>query len=186
MKIGTYALAGAVALTVVGCTSKEAPPPAPASAPAPVAEKKAEATLAAKSGSGASGTVEFVEKDGEVTMTVHVSGLSEGEHAIHLHENGDCSAADASSAGGHWNPTGAQHGKWGVDGFHHGDIGNLTADADGHAMLTFSTDLWSIGGDPGTDVVGKAVVVHEKVDDFTSQPSGNAGARVACGVIEAK
>jgi Cu-Zn family superoxide dismutase len=143
------------------------------------------APLEARSGSALKGEAHFTAKDGKVRMKIHVAGLAPGSsHAIHLHEKGDCSAPDATSAGGHWNPTGAPHGRWGDDAkFHHGDIGNLVANDKGEADLDFATDLWSIGGDPGTDVVGKSVVIHEKVDDFTTQPTGAAGARIGCGVI---
>ena len=114
-------------------------------------------------------------------------GLDEGEHAIHLHEKADCSSADGTSTGGHWNPTYEQHGKWGSeDGYHKGDIGNFTADADGNATVEFMTDEWCIGcGDDTKDILGKAVIVHQGVDDYTSQPSGAAGARIACtGIIQ--
>jgi Cu-Zn family superoxide dismutase len=155
--------------------------------PAAVAKDgpKARAVIEPRSGSAIEGKVEFEIEDGEVEMEVRVKGLVPGSsHAIHLHEKGDCSAPDATSAGGHWNPTGSPHGKWGHDaGFHHGDIGNLVANDKGEARLEFKTPLWTIGGDPGTDVVGKSVVIHEKVDDFTTQPTGAAGARIGCGVV---
>jgi superoxide dismutase, Cu-Zn family len=142
------------------------------------------AKLEPRSGSKVSGTATFTERDGRVTMTIKVKGLTPGAHAIHLHEVGDCSAPDASSAGGHWNPTGEKHGRWMHAPFHHGDIGNLAANKKGKAELTFESELWTIdGGKPG-DVVGHSVVIHEKQDDFATQPTGNAGARVACGVIE--
>ena len=121
-----------------------------------------------------------------ITMTVTVTGLTPGSHAIHLHEKGDCSDAEAKSAGAHWNPTNAQHGRWGEGSFHRGDIGNLVANAAGEATLTFATDLWTIGGDAGTDVIGRSVVIHDKADDFTTQPTGNAGGRIGCGVIRGR
>jgi Cu-Zn family superoxide dismutase len=147
--------------------------------------KPADATakLESKSDSKAMGTATFKVEGGKVHMKVEMTGLTPGEHAIHIHEKGDCSAPDASSAGGHWNPSGENHGKWGVAPFHHGDIGNLKADANGKATLSFSTDLWTVGDGKPSDIVGKAVVVHLKEDDFKTQPSGNAGGRVACGVI---
>lgn len=151
--------------------------------PASSAAAKAAAKLESRSGSSVSGKAVFHAKDGKVTMEIEVEGLTPGEHAVHLHEKGDCSAPDATSAGGHWNPTAEAHGKWGTAPYHHGDIGNLVAGADGKAKLEFSTDLWSIGGDPAHDVVGHAVIVHAGVDDFKTQPTGNAGGRVACGVI---
>lgn len=144
-------------------------------------------SMEAKNDSGVDGTVTFREEDGTVKMTADLSGLSEGEHAIHIHETADCSAADGSSAGGHWNPTHEQHGKWGAEaGYHRGDIGNFTADADGNATVEFSTDMWCLGcDDEKKNLMGKAVIVHEGADDFTSQPSGAAGSRVSCvGLIE--
>ena len=156
-----------------------------AAAPATFAKSdKAVAVLEARSDSAVKGKVTFVQKDGKTHMTVEVEGLTPGSHAIHLHEKGDCSAPDAASAGGHWNPSAENHGKWGHDPFHHGDIGNLTADAKGKATLTFETDLWTVGDGKPSDVVGRSVIVHAKDDDFTTQPTGNAGGRVACGVIQ--
>src|SRR5699024_2140913 len=107
------------------------------------------------------------------------------QQAIHLHEKGDCSADDATSAGGHWNPMNEEHGKWdSKDGYHKGDIGNLKVDQDGKASITFETDQWCIDcDDKAKNIVGKAVVVHEGADDFKTQPTGDAGGRVGCGVI---
>lgn len=140
-----------------------------------------------KSDSAVEGEVSFMEEDGEVKMVAMLSGLSEGEHAIHIHQTADCSSADGKSTGGHWNPTNEPHGKWGADeGYHKGDIGNFTADAEGNAQVEFSTDQWCIGcDDDNMNIVGKAVIVHQGIDDFTSQPSGDAGARVSCtGIIQ--
>jgi len=140
-----------------------------------------------KSDSNVMGEVVFTEENGTVMMKATLSGLSPGEHAIHIHEKADCSSDDGKSSGGHWNPTHEPHGKWGVtEGYHKGDIGNFTANADGNAVVEFSTDQWCIGcEDVNMNILGKAVIVHQGVDDFTSQPSGAAGARVSCtGIIE--
>jgi Cu-Zn family superoxide dismutase len=140
-----------------------------------------------KSDSNVQGEVVFTEENGMVMMKATLSGLSPGEHAIHIHEKADCSSDDGTSSGGHWNPTHEPHGKWGMaEGFHKGDIGNFTADADGNAVVEFSTDQWCIGcEDENMNILGKAVIVHQGVDDFTSQPSGAAGARVSCtGIIQ--
>jgi Cu-Zn family superoxide dismutase len=138
----------------------------------------------AKSDSKVSGTASFTEKNGKVTFVAKLAGLKPGVHAIHIHEKSDCSAADGSSAGGHWNPTFKKHGKWGVGEYHKGDIGNFTADANGNGTITMTTDEWNIGsGDPTKDILGKGLIVHQGTDDFVSQPSGNAGARVACSAI---
>lgn len=143
--------------------------------------------LQAKSETNVTGKVVFTEENGIVNMLVTVSGLEPGEHAIHLHETADCSSPDGSSAGGHWNPTSQPHGTWGSEiGYHKGDIGNFTADADGNATVEFSTDQWCIGCDDDTkNIIGKGVIIHAGEDDLTSQPSGAAGARVSCaGIIE--
>lgn len=140
-----------------------------------------------KSDSNVEGDVVFTEENGMVMMKATLSGLSAGEHAIHIHEKADCSSDDGKSSGGHWNPTHEPHGKWGAaEGYHKGDIGNFTADADGNAVVEFSTDQWCIGcEDANKNILGKAVIVHQGVDDFTSQPSGAAGARVSCtGIIK--
>ncbi|HLV14873.1 MAG TPA: superoxide dismutase family protein [Xanthomarina sp.] len=147
--------------------------------------KKVKISLEPKSDSKVSGSAVFTEKDGQVTMVAVFEGLSEGTHAIHLHEKADCSAADGTSSGGHWNPTNEPHGKWGdAKGYHKGDIGNMEADANGNATISFSTDQWCIGcGDPNKDILNKAVIVHDSADDFKSQPTGNAGGRVSCGGV---
>ncbi|MDX1364569.1 superoxide dismutase family protein [Arenibacter latericius] len=140
-----------------------------------------------KSDSNVTGDVTFTEENGTVRMQATLTGLTPGEHAIHIHEKADCSAADGTSTGGHWNPTFQQHGKWGDEaGYHRGDIGNITADEDGNATLDFSTDEWCLGCDDETkNVIGKAVIVHQGVDDFVTQPTGAAGGRVSCtGIIE--
>ncbi len=148
-------------------------------------ENKVQVTLESKSGSSVSGSAVFTQEDNVVKMVVVVDGLSEGTHAIHLHEKADCSSADGTSAGGHWNPTNQPHGKWGSpDGFHLGDIGNLNANANGKATITMTTDKWCIGcGDTNKDILGKAIIVHQGTDDFKTQPTGDAGGRVSCGGI---
>ncbi|WP_298311937.1 superoxide dismutase family protein [uncultured Aquimarina sp.] len=142
-------------------------------------------SLTPKSDSEVSGNVTFTEEGGMVTMVAYLSGLSEGEHAIHIHEKADCSSADGKSTGGHWNPTMEPHGKWGAsEGYHKGDIGNFNSSADGKGSITFATNEWCIGcGDEKKDIVGKAIIVHQGIDDYKSQPSGAAGSRVSCGGI---
>ena len=150
-------------------------------------EKKLQFSLEAKSGSKTSGTVTLSEKEGYVTLEAHINGLDEGIHAIHIHEKADCSSDNGKSAGGHWNPTFQAHGAWGnANGFHRGDIGNFTADSNGHGMIKFKTDLWCLGCDEKEkNLIGKAIIVHQGEDDLTSQPSGAAGARVSCaGIIQ--
>lgn len=142
--------------------------------------------LESKSGSDLSGTVTFTEENGEVKMDAEINGLAEGKHAIHIHQKADCSSDDGKSAGGHWNPTKEKHGKWGdAEGYHKGDIGNFEVDANGKGTISMTTDEWCIDcDDDNKNIVGKAVIIHDGVDDFTSQPSGAAGTRVGCGVIE--
>ena len=143
-------------------------------------------TLEPKSGSNVTGTATFTEKNGFVTFEAKMSGLKPGIHAIHIHEKADCSAVDAASAGGHWNPLHVKHGKW-TDAEHHkGDIGNFTADENGNGSISLKTDEWCIGcGDVNKDILNKGLIVHANPDDFTTQPTGNAGGRVACsGIIK--
>jgi Cu-Zn family superoxide dismutase len=131
------------------------------------------------------GTVRFeTEADGEVKMKLDLTIPAKANQsvAVHIHEHGDCGDT-AHHAGGHWNPTNAQHGKWGSASFHIGDIGNVTLDAGGKGSLELETRLWSIGGDAQKDILNKTIIVHGGTDDYTSQPSGNSGTRIACGVI---
>ena len=147
----------------------------------------ATANLQSKPGGTAGGTLMFEVADGGVRMTGGLTGLDpDATHAMHIHETGDCSAPDFSSAGGHFNPDDAPHGDRAGAGPHHaGDMPNQVADAAGNSRVDRVLDDVTIGGGGADDVVGKAVVVHEKADDYTTQPSGDAGGRIACGVIEA-
>jgi len=149
--------------------------------------KKITFDMEPKSGSTVKGTVEFSQMGDQVMMMAYLSGLTPGEHAIHLHETADCSSDDGKSTGGHWNPTYEPHGQWGSEkGYHKGDIGNFTVDADGNATIHFMTDQWCMDcDDPSKNIIGKAVIVHQGIDDLVSQPSGAAGARVSCtGIIQ--
>ena len=157
-----YALAGA-ALLLASCTTTKS------------------YRINSKSGTNTQGTVKFTQKGKNVEMDINAYELKPGTHAIHIHEKGDCSATDGSSAGGHWNPGGHDHGKWGNDHFHMGDIGNLQANKEGYARLVFNTDKWCIGcKDESKNIIGKTIIIHEKADDFKTQPTGNAGGRVGC------
>lgn len=135
------------------------------------------------------GTVSFaVDKDDDgIEVQVKLSGLSPGEHGFHIHMKGDCSAADGSSAGGHFNPTDVAHGAPDADVHHVGDLGNIEADADGKVDTTVTLRGATIAQAPTTpndrSVIGRAVIVHSGADDLKSQPSGDAGKPVACGVI---
>ena len=147
--------------------------------------KWAEAKIESKSKSLVSGKAVFSEKNGKVQIEISLSGAESRPTAVHLHSVGDCSAEDATSSGGHWNPTQENHGKWGDPPFHSGDIGNIKVDESGKGKLTLidQYNRWSIGGPPETNVIGRAVVVHQGMDDMTSQPSGAAGKRTGCGPI---
>ena len=145
--------------------------------------KQAIATIGSASDSSVTGMATFTQNGDQITLTIEIQGASPGIHAVHIHASGDCSAPDGTSAGGHWNPTDVAHGKWGVGEFHLGDIGNITVGEDGTGSIELTTDLWEIGTGSDVDVVGKGIIVHAGADDFTSQPSGNAGARIGCGAI---
>lgn len=142
------------------------------------------ATLEPSEGYDTAGTVAFIETDtgAGIRIIARIRNVTDGSHGFHVHENGDCSAADASSAGDHLNPGDQPHGGRGSDQRHVGDLGNIVADGNGMAMLDIQDDVISLEGP--NSIIGKAVVVHSEQDDLNSQPSGNAGERVACGVIE--
>jgi Cu-Zn family superoxide dismutase len=132
-----------------------------------------------------SGSAEFdAEAGGKVKMKLHLSVPAKANKsvAVHIHANGDCGDM-GKAAGGHWNPTNVDHGKWGNAPFHSGDIGNVKLDMNGNGDMELETDLWSLGGDAKTNILNKAIIVHGGEDDFVSQPSGNAGTRIGCGVI---
>ncbi len=145
--------------------------------------KQAIATIGSASGSSVTGMATFTQNGDQITLTIEIQNASPGIHAVHIHENGDCSSPDGKSAGGHWNPTGVAHGKWGEGEFHLGDLGNITVGEDGTGGIELTTSLWEIGTGSDIDVVGRGIVVHAGADDFTSQPSGDAGARIGCGAI---
>ncbi|KTF33636.1 superoxide dismutase family protein [Xanthomonas vesicatoria] len=174
------------ALALAACSSTPPPPPPPPAARVVPARpvQQAEVALASASGSLVSGRVVLVPALQGIRITGTVGGLRPGGVAgFHVHERGDCSATDASSAGGHFNPTGTSHGRAG-SGIHHlGDMDNLRADAEGVAHLDMILSGISLGDGAPSDVIGKALIVHADADDYRSQPSGNAGARLACGVI---
>lgn len=146
---------------------------------------QATAELQPTEGNTATGTVSFEEIDGRVRIEAHVSGLEPGTHGFHIHETGDCSAPDATSAGGHFNPDQTQHGSPEDDVHHAGDLGNLEADEEGNAHLELEVDFITLS-EGAHSVMGKAVIVHAGPDDLKTQPTGNAGARLACGVIRSK
>ena len=131
------------------------------------------------------GVAKFVEENGLVTLVVKLRDADSESLAIHIHEYGNCNSVDGKSAGGHWNPTNEDHGKWGVPPFHSGDIGNINIDENSTANFELK-DLfkrWSISNPGKSNIIGRAIIVHSGVDDYISQPSGAAGSRIGCGVI---
>ena len=145
--------------------------------------QSATATLAPTSGNTAAGTVTFAEKkDGSVQVTVRLTGVPPGVHGFHVHDKGDC-GDNGNAAGGHFNPMSAPHGAPSDASHHAGDFGNVEADASG--SVNESRTLWGITVAPGTtSVVGHAVILHANADDLKTQPTGNAGGRIACGVVQ--
>lgn len=148
------------------------------------AELRAQAQLEPRSGSQVSGKVTFTQVGDRLRIEATVSGLTPGEHGFHIHESGDCSAPDAMSAKGHFNPHGKPHGHHGSPERHAGDLSNLKADASGHAHLVVESNLLTLRAGP-TNIIGRSVVVHADPDDYRSQPAGSSGKRVACGTIQA-
>jgi Cu-Zn family superoxide dismutase len=143
--------------------------------------QKAVVVLSPASGSSVAGTITFVKSGEGVKITGEISGLTPGKHGFHVHEFGDCSDPKAASAGGHFNPDSHQHGAPDASDRHAGDLGNIEADASGKAHVDVTDKSMKLSGDKG--VIGHAVIVHEKADDLKTQPTGDAGGRLACGVI---
>ncbi|HEX7812369.1 MAG TPA: superoxide dismutase family protein [Burkholderiales bacterium] len=142
------------------------------------------AVLEPTQGNAARGAVDFVRKGGLVLVTANLSGLAPNStHGIHIHENGDCTARDGSSAGAHFNPSASDHGGSTGSRRHGGDLGNLTADENGNVMATVEVDGGIAFGNGTDSIIGRGLVVHANADDLKSQPAGNSGGRIACGII---
>ena len=150
------------------------------------AQLTATATVEPRSGSTVAGTVRFTEAAGRVRAHVELAGLApNSEHGFHVHDKGDCSAPDAASAGGHFNPGGTAHGRAGATPHHAGDLPSLRTDAAGKVRADL--ELAGVTLAPGpSSIVGRSVLVHRDPDDYTTQPSGNSGPRIACGVIASR
>ena len=130
------------------------------------------------------GVLTLVDAGAAIAVTGTLRGLTPGVHGVHLHTLGRCDAPDFVSAGAHWSPTPKQHGRANPDGPHHGDLMNLTVGADSSVVVTMSTPAGSLRGEhPLLDADGAAIVIHATTDDDKTAPSGNSGARVACGVV---
>ncbi len=170
-KAGAIALAAA---TLVGCAAN-----------APGGGPRAAAQLEPTRGNTTSGRIEFVQQGDRVLVSGTLSGLKPGaEHGFHVHEKGDCSAVDAMSAGGHFNPLGKPHAH-ATSERHAGDLPSVRADANGNALYQAELDIVTVTSGP-TSVVGKGLIVHRDPDDDRTQPTGNSGPRIACGVIRAE
>lgn len=142
---------------------------------------RAVAVLRPTKGNSVRGIVTFTKDKGGIRVVADLEGLTPGNHGFHIHEYGDCSAPDGTSAGGHFNPEGKPHGAPTSKNRHVGDLGNITANAEGKAHYDWTDPVISFAGT--RSVVGRAIIVHAGEDDLKSQPTGNAGPRIACGVI---
>lgn len=197
MKSTLIATALLLPLLLVGCDAGNPAPPAPPPAPAepaapppppppapPAVPVTAHVTLAPTEGNSASGHLMLSATDAGVRISGAISGVeADGTHAFHIHETGDCSAPDATSAGPHFNPHAQPHGHPGEGEHHVGDMLNLVADADGVLQVDRVATGATLGDGGATDVLGRAIILHAAADDYQSQPAGDAGARIACGVI---
>jgi Cu-Zn family superoxide dismutase len=144
----------------------------------------ATAKLEPTKGNKASGTATFTQEGGKVRLVANVSGLNPGQqHGFHVHEAGDCSSGDGMSTKGHFNPANKQHAHFSTAERHTGDMPALQADADGNAKLDTTLDLMTVEPGPNS-IVGRGLIVHAAPDDYKTQPTGNAGARIACAVIQ--
>jgi superoxide dismutase, Cu-Zn family len=206
MKTGTLFTGIVLGLSVAACAAQPAEPPvapdattpgpveppppaasaAPAAepaAPAPAPLKSVDVVFEAKSGSKLAGKAVLTETEGGVHVVMTLEGVDPGEHGTHVHEKGDCSAADGASAGGHFNPQSKDHGLPGAEKRHLGDLGNIIIGKDGKGSLDITAPGANLKAGDATSFIGRAIIVHAKKDDG-GQPTGNAGGRIGCGVIK--
>lgn len=190
-------LVAGTALTISACGREaDSEPPVPGLPPAPPASSLpagngnatapgATVALMPTEGHRAVGRLVLVAEETGTRVRGEITGLTpHGEHGFHVHETGDCTAADAASAGEHLNPAHQPHGNPATGPHHAGDMLNLRADGAGTAAVDVVLARLTVGGGPDTNVIGKAVIVHADADDYSTQPAGNSGARIACGVVE--
>ena len=150
----------------------------------PATGPQASAALAPTTGNTASGTVHFVQLGDRVQVKGEIQGLKpNAEHGFHVHEKGDCSSGDGMSTGGHFNPGATPHGAHGKGAHHAGDLPSLRANASGVATFSFESNTIAVGSG-ANDIIGRGLIVHRDADDYTTQPTGNAGPRLACAVIQ--
>ncbi|TDQ11452.1 superoxide dismutase family protein [Pedobacter metabolipauper] len=148
----------------------------------------AEAKLTSTADNKEMGTAKFYQQEnGNIAMELEITYTARADSsvAVHFHEHGDCGNMGENTHG-HWNPTKEAHGKWGSDAYHSGDIGNIQLDSKGHAVFVLMSDRWSIKDGDIKNIIGRGIIVHGGVDDYTTQPTGNSGPRIGCGVIEKK
>jgi Cu-Zn family superoxide dismutase len=184
-------------LVLVGCGGKEEAAEPAAAEPEAMAEPMATeaesaslhamAALQSKEGFTVSGSLHFEQSadGGPVTIVAEIQGAPAGSRGLHIHEAGDCSSADFKSAGGHFNPAGVAHAGPADAERHSGDLGNIEIGEDGSGTLTLTSDIVTLTAGEPTSIVGLGVILHEGTDDLVSQPTGDAGGRIGCGVIEA-
>ena len=175
MRFGLTLAAAAAVITLAGCSSNTTNP----------AKPQAAAELEATRNNDTKGTVRFMQTAANtVLVTGQITGLKPNkEHGFHIHDKGDCSSGDGLSAGGHFNPTQQKHGKFDQAAHHTGDLPSLRSDAAGNARIDYVSRSIALDGG-ATSVVGRGLIVHKDPDDYTTQPTGNSGARLACAVIE--
>lgn len=183
MKSLAFALPMMSAMMLAGCTSTGGESAADSAGSGSAAS--ASTQLLAADGSDR-GTAEVVETAEGLRVTIKAKGLPSGTHAAHIHTTGACTPPDFASAGGHWNPTAKQHGRDNPQGMHMGDMPNMLLGTDGVGELQFTIPGAKLtsGATPLLDTDGAAVVIHAGADDMKSDPAGNAGGRVACGVLK--
>jgi Cu-Zn family superoxide dismutase len=180
-------LVAAAAAAQMGAGASPSPAASPAASPTPAAKPpgapvtRAVAVLQPAKDGKVEGTLTFTKESPGVKVTGRITGLTVGTHGFHIHEFGDCSAADFGSAGGHYNPTAHPHAGPSESRRHIGDMGNVEAGADGVATVDYTDPRLRFEGAHG--ILGRGVIVHASPDDFKTQPTGNAGGRLACGVI---
>lgn len=174
---------GTTLACAVGCASSSGSADKTAAKPSDAkARPQAVAVLSPAANGKVKGQVTFQEATEGVRVIANIEGLTPGKHGFHIHEKGDCSAADFTSAGGHFNPSKVKHGSPTDPEHHVGDFGNLEANDQGVAKFERVFSWLTFSGT--NSILSKAVIIHEKADDLTTQPTGNAGGRLACGVIQ--
>ncbi len=182
----TILILATLVVVAVGCSSPATPPPAQKTTPEPPPETanavtKAVAVVHPIGDSGVTGTVTFVKVPDGVRIIADIQGLTPGEHGFHVHQYGDCSAPDGTSAGGHFNPDNKPHGAPSDQERHVGDLGNIKAEDSSTAQYERTDQVITFSGPHS--IIGRGLIIHAGQDDLTSQPTGDAGGRVACGVI---